>query len=69
MEGGNETQGGSDAKIADALREGVPHITDPASVQGKSVGKEADAPGIQTKHAKKYHEQPQPQTRTTSQAT
>jgi hypothetical protein len=69
-------QGATDENVAiwlahqlDALRQGLPHLTDPASLQGKSVGKEADAPGIQTKHAKKYYEQPQPQTRTTSQAT
>jgi hypothetical protein len=62
-------QGATDAQIAfDALRQGLPHLTDPASLQGKSVGKEAEGTGIQTKHAKKYHEQPQPQTRTTSQA-
>jgi hypothetical protein len=64
MEGGNETQGGSDAKIADALREGVPHITDPASVQRKSVGKEVDSTCIQ---AQKDYEQSQETRRATTQ--
>jgi hypothetical protein len=63
-------QGATDAEIAfDELRQGLPHLTDFASLQGKRVGQEAEGTGIQTEQAKKYYEQPQTQTRTTSPAT
>ena len=56
-------EGATDAQIAHALRQGLPHLTDPASPQDRRAGKEPDTseegkqPAAQTKR-----------TRTTSQA-
>jgi hypothetical protein len=52
----------------DALREGLPHLTDPASLQDQSFGKQPQGIGIQSEQGKKYNKQKK-RTRTTSQAT
>ena len=60
-------EGATDAQIADALRQGLPHLTDPASLQDRRAsGKEPEGAGTSEKG-----EQPAAQTkstRTTSQA-
>jgi hypothetical protein len=38
-------QGATDAQIADALRQGLPHLTDPASFQDNRAGKEPEGAG------------------------
>ena len=62
------SQGATDAQIADALRQGLPHFTDPASLQNQSFGKQPQGVGIQAEQGKKDYEQKK-RTRTTSQAT
>jgi hypothetical protein len=60
-------QGATDAQIENALRQGLPHLTDPASLPGQSVGKQAEGTG-----RKEKGKQPAAQkkrTRTTRQAT
>jgi hypothetical protein len=52
---------------ADALRQGLPHLTDPASLQGKNAGKQAEGTGT-TENGKQLAAQKK-RTRTTSQAT
>ena len=56
--------GATDALIADALRQGPPHLTDPASLQRKSVRKEVESTCIQ---AQKDYEQSQQTRRATTQ--
>jgi Ran GTPase-activating protein (RanGAP) involved in mRNA processing and transport len=59
-------QGATDAQIANALRQCLPHLTDPASVQDRRAGKEPEGTGTTWKG-----KQPAAQkktTRTTSQA-
>ena len=59
-------EGATDAQIAHALRQGLPHLTDPASPQDRRAGKEPEGSGTQDKG-----KQPAAQTkrmRTTSQA-
>jgi hypothetical protein len=34
-------EGATDAQIADALRQGLPHLTDPASPQDRHAGKQS----------------------------
>jgi hypothetical protein len=62
------SQGATDAQIADALRQGLPHLTDPASLQDQSFGKQPQGIGIQAEQGKKDYAQKK-RTRTTSQAT
>jgi hypothetical protein len=62
------SQGATDEQIADALRQGLPHLTDPASLQDQIFGKQPQGIGIQAEQGKKDYEQ-QKRTRTTSQAT
>ena len=38
-------EGATDAQIAHALRQGLPHLTDPASLQDSSAGKEPEGTG------------------------
>ena len=38
-------QAATDDKIDDTLMQGLPHLTDPASLQGTSVGKQAEGSG------------------------
>jgi hypothetical protein len=59
-------EGGTDAQIAHALRQGLPHLTDPASLHDRHAGKESEGAGTSEKG-----EQPAAQmkrTRTTSPA-
>ncbi len=62
------SQGATDVQIADALRQGLPHLTDPASLQDQSFGKQPQGIGIQAAQGKKDYEQKK-RTRTMSQAT
>jgi hypothetical protein len=62
------SQGATDAQIADALRQGLPHLTEPASLQDQSFGKQPQGIGIQAEQGKTDYEQKK-KTRTTSQAT
>jgi hypothetical protein len=62
------SQGATDAQIADALRQGLPHLTDPASLQDQSFGKQPQGIGVQAEQGKKGYEQKK-RTCTTSQAT
>jgi hypothetical protein len=62
------SQGATDAQIADALRQGLPHLTDPAPLHDQSFGKQPQGIGVQAEQGKKYYEQKK-RTRTTSQAT
>jgi hypothetical protein len=62
------SQGATDAQIADALRQGLPHLTDPASIQDQSFGKQPQGIGTQAEQGKQGYEQKK-RTRTTSQAT
>ncbi len=41
------SQGATDAQIADALRQGLPHLTDPVFLQEQSFGKQPRGIGIQ----------------------
>ena len=59
---------GLDAQIADALRQGLPHLTDPASLQDQSFGKQPQGIGIHAQQGKKDYEKKK-RTRTTRQAT
>jgi hypothetical protein len=61
------SQGATDAQITDALWQGLPHLTDPVSLQDQSFGKQPQGIGIQAQQGKKGYEQKR--TRTTSQAT
>jgi hypothetical protein len=61
-------EGATDAQIADSLQQGLPHLTDPASLQDQSFGKQPQGIGIQAEQGKEYFEQKK-RTRTTSQAT
>jgi hypothetical protein len=47
------SQGSTDAQIADALRQGLPHLTDPASLQDQSFGKQTQGIGVQAEQGKK----------------
>ena len=38
-------EGGTDAQIADALRQGLPHLTDPVALQDRRAGKEPEGTG------------------------
>ena len=40
------SQGATDAQIAHALRQGLPHLTDPGSLQDQSFGKQPQGIGI-----------------------
>jgi hypothetical protein len=62
------SQGATDAQIADALRQGLPHLTDPASLQDQSFGKQPQGIGIHAEQGKTDYEQSK-RTRTTRQAT
>jgi hypothetical protein len=62
------SQGATDAQIADALRQGLSHLTDHASLEDQSFGKQPQGIGIQTEQGKKDYEQKK-RSRTTSQAT
>ena len=42
-------QGATDAQIADALRQGLPHLTDPASLQDNRAGKKPEGAGTTEK--------------------
>jgi hypothetical protein len=46
------SQGATDAQIADALRQGLPHLTDPASLQDQSFGKQPQGIGIHAEQGK-----------------
>jgi hypothetical protein len=62
------SQGATDAQIADALRQGLPHLTDASSLQDQSFGKQPQGIDVQSEQGKKDYEQKK-RTRTTSQAT
>ena len=62
------SQGATDAQITHALRKGLPHFTDPGSLQDQSFGKQPQGIGIHAEQGKKDYEQKK-RTRTTSQAT
>jgi Ran GTPase-activating protein (RanGAP) involved in mRNA processing and transport len=62
------SQGATDAQIADALWQGLPHLTDRASLQDQSFGKQPQGIGVQAEQGKKDYKQKK-RTRTTSQAT
>jgi hypothetical protein len=59
-------EGATDAQIADALRQGLPHLTDPASLQDRRAGKEPGGAGTTEKG--KQPAAKTKRTRTTSQA-
>ncbi len=59
-------EGATDAQIADALRQGLPHLTDPASLQGRRAGKEPEGTGTSEKGKQRAAQTKR--TRTTSQA-
>ncbi len=59
-------EGATDAQIAIALRQGLPHLADPASLQDRRAGKEPEGTGT-TENGKQPAAQKQ-RTRTTSQA-
>lgn len=59
-------EGGTDAQIADALRQGLPHLTDPASLKDRRAGIEPEGTGTSEK-GKQPHSHKK-STRTTSQA-
>ena len=61
-------EGATDAQIAHALRQGLPHLTDPASLQDSRDGKQPQGIGIHAESGKKDYEQKK-RTRTTRQAT
>jgi hypothetical protein len=60
-------EGGTDAQIADALRQGLPHLTDPVALQDRRAGKEPEGTGTSEK-GKQPAAQQKKRTRTTSQA-
>jgi hypothetical protein len=60
-------EGATDAQIADALRQGLPHLTDPASLQDRHAGKQPEGTGT-TEKGKQSAAAQQKRTRTTSQA-
>ncbi len=62
------SQGATDAQISNTLRQGLPHLTDPASLRDQSFGKQPQGIGIHAEQGKKDYEQ-EKRTRTTSQAT
>jgi hypothetical protein len=45
-------QGATDAQIVDALQKELPHLTDPASLQVKTAGKQTDGTGTAMKDRK-----------------
>jgi hypothetical protein len=47
----------TDAQIADALRQGLPHLTDPACLQDPSFGKQRKGIGIHAEQGKNDYEQ------------
>jgi hypothetical protein len=53
-------QGATDAQVADALRQGLPHLTDPASLQDRRANKQPEITG-----AKEKGKQPAAQTKRT----
>jgi hypothetical protein len=59
-------EGAIDAQIADALRQGLAHLTDPASLQDRCAGKEPEGAG--TSEQGKQPAAQKKRTRTTSQA-
>jgi hypothetical protein len=60
--------GATDAQIAYALRQGLPHLTDPSSVEDQSFGKHPQGIGIHAEEGKKDYEQKK-RTRTAREAT
>jgi hypothetical protein len=62
------SQGATDAQIAYALRQGLPHLTDPSSVDDQSFGQQPQGIGIHTEQGKKDYEQKK-RTLTTREAT
>jgi hypothetical protein len=60
-------EGTTDAQIDD-LRQGLPHLTDPSSLQDQRFGKQPQGIGTHAEQDKKDYEQKK-RTRTTSQAT
>jgi hypothetical protein len=64
------SQGATDEQIADALRHGLPHLTDRVSLQDQSFCKQPQGIGIQAEQGKKdYDYEQKKRTPTTSQAT
>jgi hypothetical protein len=51
------SQGARDEQIANALRQGLPHHTNPASLEDQSFGKQPQGIGIQAEQVKKDYEQ------------
>ncbi len=60
--------GGHRRADGNVLRQGLPHLTDPASLQDQGAGKQPQGIGIQAEQGKKDYEQKK-RTRATSQAT
>ncbi len=58
-------EGATDAQIADVLRQGLPHLTDPASLQDRRPGKEPE--GTDTSEKDKQPAAQTKRTHTTSQ--
>ncbi len=63
-------EGATDAQIADALRQGLPHLSDPASLQDRRAGKQPEGTGTTEKgyKGKQPIAQQRKRTRTKSQA-
>ena len=59
-------EGATDAQIAHALRQGLPHLTDPASLQDRRAGNQPEGTGTSEKG--KHSAAQKKRTRTTSQA-
>jgi hypothetical protein len=59
-------EGATDAQVAHAIRQGLPHLTDPASLQDRRAGKEPEGTG--TSEEGKQPAAQTKRTRTTSQA-
>jgi hypothetical protein len=62
------SQGATDAQIAYALWQGLPHLTDPSSVDDQSFGQQPQGIGIHAEQGKKDYEQKK-RTLTTREAT
>jgi hypothetical protein len=60
-------EGATDAQIAHALRQGLPHLTAPASLQDRRAGTKPEGAGTSEK-GKQFAAQQKKRTRTTSQA-
>jgi hypothetical protein len=63
------SQGATDAQIADALRQGLPHLTDAASLQDSRAGKPPEGTGTGTTEKVKQPSAQKKRTRTTRQPT